>query len=92
VRPDGDNYVVDGDFTLKGVTRPISLIVEFNGVNPETSSSAPSRAGSRSVNSAAPGPHASQSTVPGALGLSRAVTAPLRIRLVRQIAPSAASW
>ncbi|KWX65754.1 YceI family protein [Mycobacterium sp. NAZ190054] len=34
VRPDGDNYVVDGDFTLKGVTRPISLIVEFNGVNP----------------------------------------------------------
>ncbi|MDA2892821.1 YceI family protein [Mycolicibacterium sp. BiH015] len=34
VRPDGDNYVVDGDFTLKGVTRPISLALEFNGVNP----------------------------------------------------------
>ena len=34
VRADGDNYVVDGDFTLKGVTRPISLNLEFNGVNP----------------------------------------------------------
>ncbi|MBB2993103.1 polyisoprenoid-binding protein YceI [Mycolicibacterium iranicum] len=34
VRQDGDGYVVDGDFTLKGVTRPISLSLEFNGVNP----------------------------------------------------------
>ena len=34
VRADGDKYVVDGDFTLKGVTRPISLKLEFNGVNP----------------------------------------------------------
>ena len=34
VRPDGDNYVLDGDFTVKGVTRPISLTLEFNGVNP----------------------------------------------------------
>lgn len=34
VRPDGDDYVVDGDFTLKGVTKPVSLKLEFNGVNP----------------------------------------------------------
>ncbi|GAB3219218.1 YceI family protein [Mycolicibacterium hippocampi] len=34
VRADGDHYVLDGDFTLKGVTRPISLDLEFNGVNP----------------------------------------------------------
>ncbi|MGP4054329.1 YceI family protein [Mycobacterium sp. 4D054] len=34
VRPDGENYVLDGDFTLKGSTRPISLTLEFNGVNP----------------------------------------------------------
>ena len=34
VRPDGDSFVLDGDFTLKGVTRPISLALEFNGVNP----------------------------------------------------------
>lgn len=34
VRPNGDTYLVDGDFTLKGVTRPITLDVEFNGVNP----------------------------------------------------------
>ncbi len=34
VRNDGDNYVVDGDFTLKGITRRVSLNLEFNGVNP----------------------------------------------------------
>ncbi|GAT08035.1 YceI family protein [Mycolicibacterium novocastrense] len=34
VRPNGDTYLVDGDFTLKGVTKPITLEVEFNGVNP----------------------------------------------------------
>ncbi len=34
VRPSGDDYIVDGDFTLKGVTRPVSLTLEFNGVNP----------------------------------------------------------
>lgn len=34
VRSDGDTYLVDGDFTLKGVTKPITLQVEFHGVNP----------------------------------------------------------
>ncbi|MBX7455350.1 YceI family protein [Mycolicibacterium sp. 3033] len=34
VRQSGDHYVLDGDFTLKGVTKPISLELEFNGVNP----------------------------------------------------------
>jgi polyisoprenoid-binding protein YceI len=34
VRTEGDHYVVDGDFTLKGVTKPIALALEFNGVNP----------------------------------------------------------
>lgn len=34
VRADGDDYVLDGDFTLKGVTKPIQLRLEFNGVNP----------------------------------------------------------
>lgn len=33
VRPDGDDYIVDGDFTLKGVTKPVSLKLEYNGVN-----------------------------------------------------------
>ena len=33
VRADGDAYVLDGDFTLKGVTKPISLELEFNGVS-----------------------------------------------------------
>lgn len=34
VRTDGDRYALDGEFTLKGVTRPITLDLEFNGVNP----------------------------------------------------------
>jgi len=33
VRPDGDNYVVDGELTLHGVTRPVPLDLEFNGVS-----------------------------------------------------------
>ncbi|OBK73815.1 YceI family protein [Mycobacterium sp. 1274761.0] len=34
LRQNGENYVLDGDFTLKGITKPISLELEFNGVNP----------------------------------------------------------
>jgi polyisoprenoid-binding protein YceI len=34
VRASGEKYVLDGDFTLKGVTKPVSLNLEFNGVNP----------------------------------------------------------
>jgi hypothetical protein len=58
---------------------------------PDASSSAPNNAGSASMNSVAPLPHASQSTVSGADLVMRAVTGPLRVRLVRHIAPSAAS-
>ena len=34
VRVEGDTHLVDGDFTLKGITRPITLELTFNGVNP----------------------------------------------------------
>lgn len=34
VRQNGDKFAVDGDFTLKGVTKPVTLDLEFNGVNP----------------------------------------------------------
>jgi polyisoprenoid-binding protein YceI len=34
VRADGDRYAVDGEFTLRGVTKPVTLNLEFNGVNP----------------------------------------------------------
>lgn len=34
VRAEGDGYVVDGDFTLKGITKNVALALEFNGVNP----------------------------------------------------------
>ncbi len=32
--PRGTPTCVDGDFTLKGVTKPVTLELEFNGVNP----------------------------------------------------------
>jgi polyisoprenoid-binding protein YceI len=32
VRADGETYLVDGELTIKGVTRPVTLEVEFNGV------------------------------------------------------------
>ena len=34
VRPNGDSFAVKGDFTLKGVTKPIILDLKFNGHNP----------------------------------------------------------
>jgi polyisoprenoid-binding protein YceI len=34
VRADGNDYVLDGEFTLRGVTKPIELKLAFNGVNP----------------------------------------------------------
>jgi polyisoprenoid-binding protein YceI len=34
VEPKGNNYVLNGELTLKGVTKPITLELEFNGVNP----------------------------------------------------------
>ncbi|MFC8047851.1 YceI family protein [Nocardia sp. NPDC057353] len=33
-RPQGDDFVVDGEFSLRGVTKPVTLKVEFLGVNP----------------------------------------------------------
>jgi polyisoprenoid-binding protein YceI len=34
VEASGDDYVLNGNFTLKGVTKPITLALTFNGVNP----------------------------------------------------------
>jgi polyisoprenoid-binding protein YceI len=34
VRSNGESYALDGEFTLKGVTKPVTLNLEFNGVNP----------------------------------------------------------
>ena len=34
VEPNGNNYVLHGDLTLKGVTRPVALDLEFYGANP----------------------------------------------------------
>ena len=35
VRPDGEGLVVDGALTLHGVTRPVALRLELNGVGPD---------------------------------------------------------
>lgn len=35
VRPDGNDYVVDGELTLKGVTKPVALHLEVNGFGPD---------------------------------------------------------
>lgn len=32
VRPDGSDYLVDGELTIKGISRPVTLNVEFAGV------------------------------------------------------------
>src|SRR5712692_7243406 len=35
VRGDGDDYVLDGDLTLKGVTKQVPLTLELNGFGPD---------------------------------------------------------
>ncbi len=35
VRQGGDGYLVDGDLTLKGVTKGVTLELELNGFNPD---------------------------------------------------------
>ena len=35
IRADGDDYVVDGELTLKGVTRRVPLHLELNGFGPD---------------------------------------------------------
>lgn len=33
IRPAGEDYLVDGELTLRGVTRPVTLSLEVNGAN-----------------------------------------------------------
>ena len=35
VRPDGENFLLDGDLTLRGVTRPVTFRLEVNGFGPD---------------------------------------------------------
>ena len=35
IRPDGDGFFLDGDLTIKGVTRPVSFALEVNGFGPD---------------------------------------------------------
>jgi polyisoprenoid-binding protein YceI len=35
IRPDRDDYLLDGDLTLRGVTRPVTFRLEVNGFGPD---------------------------------------------------------
>ena len=35
VRPDGRDFILDGDLTLRGVTKPVSLALELGGFGPD---------------------------------------------------------
>jgi polyisoprenoid-binding protein YceI len=35
IRPDGSNFLLDGDLTLRGVTRPVTFRLEVNGFGPD---------------------------------------------------------
>ncbi len=35
IRKEGDDYLVTGDLTIRGVTRPVELAVEVNGFGPD---------------------------------------------------------
>lgn len=34
VRPEEDHYVLEGEFTLKGVTKPVRMTLTYNGTSP----------------------------------------------------------
>jgi polyisoprenoid-binding protein YceI len=35
IRADGDDFLLDGDLTLRGVTRPVTFKLEVNGFGPD---------------------------------------------------------
>jgi polyisoprenoid-binding protein YceI len=35
IRPDGDDFLVDGELTIRGVTKPVTLNVELGGISPD---------------------------------------------------------
>jgi polyisoprenoid-binding protein YceI len=35
LRPDGDRFIMDGELTIRGVTKVVSLTVEINGFGPD---------------------------------------------------------
>ena len=35
IRPEGENFLLDGDLSLRGVTRPVTFFLEVNGFGPD---------------------------------------------------------
>ena len=35
IKPDGDDYLLQGDLTIRGVTKPVTLKLEVNGIGPD---------------------------------------------------------
>ena len=44
VRAEGDHWIISGDLTLKGITKPVELLTELSGIGPDAFG-APARAG-----------------------------------------------
>jgi polyisoprenoid-binding protein YceI len=35
IRPEGENFLLDGELTLRGVTKPVTFFLELNGFGPD---------------------------------------------------------
>jgi polyisoprenoid-binding protein YceI len=86
IRPDGDDYLVDGELSLHGVTRPVVLHVEVNGIQ-EGTPFGDTRAGfsaTTEINRDDFGITFNTPLEGGGLGLGRKVQIALEIQAIRQ--------
>jgi polyisoprenoid-binding protein YceI len=86
IRPDGDDYVVDGELSLHGVTRPVALHLELNGFQ-EATPFGDTRAGfsaTAEINRDDFGITFNTALEGGGLGLGRKVQIALEIQAIRR--------
>jgi polyisoprenoid-binding protein YceI len=86
IRPDGDGYLLDGELSLHGVTRPVVLRVEVNGFQ-EATPFGDTRAGfsaSTEINRDDFGVSFNTALEGGGLALGRKVQIALEIQAIRQ--------
>ena len=86
VRQDGDDYVLDGELTLKGVTRSVPLKLEINGFAPDPMGVGDRRAGftaSGEIDRTDFGVNFN-GAIPGGVAVSEKVQLLLEVEAVRQ--------